>query len=252
MNDRTAIIILSYNMPEATDKLVEHILETVKFPRDLIVVDNGSDLVEPSKYSTFVIPENVQTTNGFLQGLEYADSLNTYTYYWLIISSAEFISEDKRDPLEVLLPIFDADPNAYCVQPSIIFDLIGEAWYRWLHPRKNNMFRREIWTDYISTIFRAEYFNSIGRFRKELTMMWGVPGECNWKARKNGWNIYIADHYSMYKHTNIGYRMDRMNMTAQERRELASAECDRVLIPIYGEDFRDRFGSEFYEDNRNS
>ena len=149
-----------------------------------------------------------------------------------------------NDPLAELLPIFESDPNAYCVQPSIIFDSANDAWHRWLHPRQGKF--RKIWgVDYISTVFRAEYLNKIGRFRKELIYMWGVPGECNWKARKNGWNVYVADHYSMKKHTNIGYTMNRMNMEAQTRRELASANSDEILIPIYGENYRERFYNEY-------
>ena len=249
MINRTAIIINNYNMPEQTDALVEHIIDTVKMPHDLIVVDNGSDIVESSEHSTFVISENVQTTNGFLAGLCYADDfaeVSRYDYfaYWMIITSAEFIKEDKRDPLEILLPVLEDDPLAYAVQPSILFDG-EEAWHPLLYPRMP-LKKRRIWgIDYISTLFRAEYFNKIGRYRKELTMMWGVPGECNWKARKNGWHIYVHDGYTMKKHTNLGYDMDRMNMTAAERRELASAESDRILEPLYGKDYRERFGHEF-------
>ena len=38
-----------------------------------------------------------------------------------------------------------------------------------------------------------------------------------------------------------------MNMTSEERRELVAAESDRILEPIYGEDYRNRFGYEFRE-----
>ena len=234
-------------MPEQTDALCRHIIDTVKHPYELIVVDNGSDLVSPSKYSNILLPENVQTTNGFLSGLRFADWLGEdFFAYWLLITSAEFIKEDDRDPLNFLLPILEADELAYAVSPSIIFDQ-EEAWSEWMKPRGKEKLRRIWGIDYISTLFRAEYLNKIGRFRKELTMMWGVPGECNWKARKNGWHIYVHDGYSMKKHTNIGYKMDRMNMTAKKRRELAAAESDKILEPIYGKRYRHRFGFEFRE-----
>jgi hypothetical protein len=241
--NKTAIVICSYNMPERTDKLVEHIHKTVKRPYDLLVVDNGSDLVPPSQYTNVPIPENVQTTNGFLAGLEHADMLDNYFAYWTIITSAAFIEEDDRDPLDELLSVLENDPLAFAVQPSIMFET-DEAWAKWLRPRKDRP--RRIWgIDYISTLFRAEYLNQIGRFRKELTMMWGVPGECNWKARKNGWHIYVHDGYSMLKETNIGYTMDRMNMTAEDRSRLASEESDEILTPIYGENYRGKFGREY-------
>ena len=226
--------------------MAEHILKTVKKPHDLLIVDNGSDVTLSSEHTTFTIPENVQTTQGFLAGLEYADSLgHDYFAYWLLITSAEFDKDSMRDPLKVLLPVLEDDPLAFVVQPSIKFDY-DQAWSSMLAPRGHKP-RRAWGTDYISALFRADYLNEIGRFRKELTMMWGVPGECNWKARKKGWHIYVHDGYTMKKHTDIGYDMLRMGMTAEERRSLASAESDRILEPIYGKNYRERFGFEYRE-----
>lgn len=241
--DKTAIIVCSYNMPERTDALCEHILKTVKVPHTLYVIDNGSDLVEPSLYTTHWLPDNLQTGGGFRRGLEFADKFD-YKYYWLLITSAAFIETDTRDPLECLLPIMEQDEMAYAVQPSIKFGKKEEAWSKWLEPRKHSTFRRIWGVDYISTLFRAEFLNKIGRFRKELPMMWGAIGECNYKARKRGWHIYVCDNYTMRKETDIGYKMDRMNMTSVDRKRIAAAESDRVLTPIYGSNYREKFRYE--------
>lgn len=232
-------------MPERTDTLVEHIHKTVQQPYELFVVDNGSDLVSPSQYSNVMLPKNVQTTNGFLEGLKVADLYEDEFYaYWMMITSAEFIKGDPRDPLDLLLPILITDEEAFAVQPAIKFNY-KQAWSDAMSPRPEGGLRRTWGTDYISTLFKAQYFNEIGRYRPELTMMWGVPGECNWKARKNGWHIYIQDDYVMRKETDIGYTMDRMNMNKNERKELAAAESDKVLEPIYGKNYRDKFGYEY-------
>lgn len=247
---KTAIIINNYNMIERCDALVEHIHKTVRRSHDLFVVDNGSDLVPPSKYSTLLLEENLQTTNGFLAGLEIVDSTgNDYYAYWMIITSARFDLENKHDPLDMLLPVLLAEENAFAVQPAIKFNG-QEAWSDVMSPRPEGTIRRTWGIDYISTLFKAEHFNALGRYRPELTMMWGVPGECNWKARKAGLHIYIHDGYVMHKDTDIGYTMDRMNMSKEERRELASAESDRILEPIYGKNYRDRFGYEYREISR--
>ena len=244
--DRTAIIICNYNMPERTDALCEHILETVKVPYDLIVVDNGSDLVPPSEYTTLHLPDNKQTGGGFLAGLANADVIGEYKYYWLMITSAEFIREDKRDPLPILIDVMNKDGMAYAVQPSIHFTS-KEAWSKWLEPRKKKIARRIWGVDYISTLFRAEYFNAIGRFRKELPMMWGTIGECNYKARKAGYHIYVHDGYTMRKITDIGYTMNRMNMSSVERRDKATREANAILEPIYGVDYREKFRYEYIQ-----
>jgi len=128
-NNNTAIIICSFNMFEWTDALVEHIYKTVKVPYELIVVDNGSDIVEPSKYTNYWIPENVQMTKGFMQGVRFADSLDKdFSMYWLIITSAKFYDEyegedyTKVDPLEMLSKVLIDDPLAYAVQPALTFN----------------------------------------------------------------------------------------------------------------------------------
>ena len=162
----------------------------------------------------------------------------------MLITSTTFIEEDDRDPLDLLLPILVADEQAFVVQPAIEFNY-PQAWSGVMSPRPEGSLRRVWGTDYISNLFRAKHFNDIGRYRPELTMMWGVPGECNWKARKAGLHIYVHDGYIMRKDTDVGYDMDRMNMSAKERRNLASAESDRILEPIYGKDYRDRFGFEY-------
>ena len=166
--------------------------------------------------------------------------------YWLFITSAAFDENDLRDPLDTLLPVLEKDERAFAVHPAIKFNY-HQAWSDIMSHRAKGKLRRVGRIDFISTLFRAKHLNDIGRFRPELTMMWGVPGECNWKARKVGLHIYLHDGYIMQKDTDIGYDMNRMNMCAKERRNLASAESDRVLEPIYGKNYRDRFGYEYME-----
>ena len=63
--NRVAVILTNYNMPERTNAIVEHLQFTINYPIDYYIVDNGSDLVKPSKYSTVLLKENKQVTGGF-------------------------------------------------------------------------------------------------------------------------------------------------------------------------------------------
>ena len=67
--NKTAIVLLNYNMPERADDAVAHILARVQVPYELIVVDNGSDIMEPAKATTLWLGKNVQVSNGFRMGL---------------------------------------------------------------------------------------------------------------------------------------------------------------------------------------
>jgi len=238
---KTAIVICNYNMPERTDALCRRIIRTVKQLYQLFVVDNGSDLVPPSEYTNVYIEENCQTTGGFLAGINVARKLE-FDYYWLIITSTAFM-DDERDPLGMLLPLMDDD--VYAVSPAVIFN--DSAWSQWMSPRTPPTVRRVWGVDYLCALIDAKKYHEIGGLRPELTMMWGNIGECNWKARQKGWKILVNDNYVVEKETNIGYTMDRMNMTAKDRGRLATEQCENILAPIYGEDFRDKFRFEYTE-----
>ena len=43
--NRTAAFVVNYNMVERTDAICEHLARNVKSPLDIIVIDNGSDLM---------------------------------------------------------------------------------------------------------------------------------------------------------------------------------------------------------------
>lgn len=240
---KTAIIICSYNMPEYTDALVEHIQRHVRRPYDLYVMDNGSDLVDPSQWTTHYIPDNIQMVPGFMMGVQIADQEDDYQYYWMLITSVRFDGTDERDPLAMLQPTLEEDVKALCIQPAQIIDY--GAWKDLLAPQDAGTPRRVWGLEPNATLYRASLFKEIGMWREELTMGWGFSTELFWKARKRGLRIYTHDGYAMYKDTFVGYHMDRMNMSGEERSRLASEEADAIMIPIYGEEWRERLNHEY-------
>lgn len=242
--DSVAVIIPNYNMPERTDAICKHLMRTVNHPFHLVVVDNGSDLVEPSQFTRVYLDKNLQTTGGFIAGIEYAQEHLDAVYYWFIITSTEFDDQDDRNPLDFMLPLFDRNDN-FAVHPAVEF-IGSSAWERWLAPRDEGL--RQIWgMDCIAALVDARKYHEIGGFNPELTMAYGLMGELNWKARRAGYRLYVQDDYCVYKETDIGYKMNRMNMTSKKRRELATKQSDDVLIPVYGEDYRERFRYEYTE-----
>ena len=67
----------------------------------MIVVDNGSDKAPPAKATAIRLEANVQTTNGWQMGIQYAKALgHAYGFchfaYWIWITSSEYPS-DGRD-----------------------------------------------------------------------------------------------------------------------------------------------------------
>lgn len=227
-------------MPERTDALCEYIAANVKTPVDVIVIDNGSDLKAPSKYTALRLDENVQTTNGWLMGLHYADALarkhgRPYFAYWFLITSAEFTT---GDPLTPMVRTLQNTPDIVGVHPTLTQDSTT-SWEHLKTPGKTFMI------DNIASLYRADWFDGIGRFDPALTYAWGIDLETCWKARRDGKGIYIQPDSHVRKITNIGYRMNRMQMSASDRELKAGAQMTEILSARYGAGWWERMLHEF-------
>jgi len=227
-------------MPEYTDALVAHIRLRVYQPYELIVFDNGSDLVRPSIHTTHSVDTNIQMVPGFMAALECAD--DDSDYYWLLTTSCRFDPMDKRDPLDMLItPMIEH--KAFSIQPSLIID--HGAWKNYLAPRAPFAVREVFGLECVCPLYDAEKFNELGRWNEAMTYGWGFGGELHWKARKAEYPILTHDGYVMYKDTGVGYDMNRMHITYDERALLATAESRHYFEPIYGLGWQQKHGTEY-------
>ena len=243
MSNKTAILIVSYNMPERADALAEHIKRTVKCPYDLYLIDNGSDLVPPAENTNVFIPRNVQTTNGWLKGMEAADqSGEDYFAYWFLITSAEFLPGDE-DPLSPMVDLLANFQDAVGVHPALTED--STTVWGYLRTQGGREPREVHHIDVIAALFRADWFNEIGRFDPQLYMAHGICLETCWMARKQGRSIWVDERSRIKKVTDIGYVMNRMNMSSNDRLALARANMDAVFIPRYGPNYWQRLQYDY-------
>jgi GT2 family glycosyltransferase len=234
--DKIAVLIVNYNMPERTSALAEVIYHS-KYPHDLYVIDNGSDIAKYSHFTNVWIDKNIQTTGGWLAGLKIAkdaalQSSTDYLAYMFLITSAEFVGND--DPLAPLAQLLLDDPLAVGVHPA----LTADSTTHWEHMKARGGPPRRTWfIDNIASMYRASWFDSIGGFDPALTYAWGIDLETCYKARVQGRSLYIHEGVQVKKVTDIGYTMGRMNMSADERQRLASENERAVLSAKYGADY---------------
>jgi hypothetical protein len=247
--NKVAIILLNYNMPERADDAAANILARVQVPYELIVVDNGSDIMEPADSTTLRLSKNVQVSNGFRMGLAYADAIAAWERieffaYWFLITSLQFLPDEDYDPLARLLkPMLD-NPNVAFVVPT----LTPETVTAWEHMRnRGGSGTRETWgTDfYLAGLVRAMWFNAIGGFNPVLRYGWGICSEVNWYTRKAGYSILLHEDVMIQKDTDVAYEMNRMGMTAKDRGTLSSDEMNYILTQKWGEGALEKLGHEY-------
>jgi GT2 family glycosyltransferase len=222
--EKVTAIISNYNMPERTDALVEHIHAHEKC--EVVAVDNGSDLVPPSKYTTVRLEKNIQTTGGWLEGLKVAKGSD---FYWVIITSAEFIGVPV---LGQMLKCMQLYPHCVGVHPSLTKDSTTS----WEHLKEigTSGFRKVWMIDNIASLWRAKWFDSVGGFDPRFTYGWGPDLELAHLARLQSRTLYVTEPAGVKKVTDIGYTMKRMNMDAEDRRAFARANMREVMIDKYG------------------
>lgn len=228
-------------MPEATDALCDYIKDNVKYPYELIVVDNGSDLMPPSKYTTVRLPKNIQTTAGWLSGLAFADNLEIkrkekFFAYWILITSTSF-PESQGDILSPLVEFLLQNPDAVGISHSLTLDSTT-GFGKHLYDQATKKPRRTWMLDNLSTLYRSDWFNSIGRFDPAMRFAWGSDLETSFLARKSGKSLWIFDGINVKKTTDIAYKMNRMNMSARKRHQLATQNMEEILTKKYGKEWK--------------
>lgn len=247
--ERVAAIIVNYNMPERADALAEYIRKYVKWPVDVYLVDNGSDLMPPAESTTLWLERNLQTTRGWLAGLDQARDYGSYLGYWFLITSAEFID---MDPLAPMAGWLVQDPTAVGIHPALTED----STTAWQHMIKRTpqvqsgcACRRTWMIDNIASLWRAEWFDQVGGFDPALVYGWGIDLETCYKARQAGRSLWIHEGCQVKKVTDIGYTMGRMKMSAEERTRLASENMGEVLLEKYGHNWAWKMWEEFVTDD---
>ena len=233
---RAAVIILNYNMREAADRWVETIKKRVTFPHDLIVVDNGSDKLEPSQFTTLRLERNVRTTGGMRLGIEYADmrGLTEYGerpgYYWLLTTSTE-LAYCAVDPLQTLVEAMESKPDAVSIAPA--YDSTVLAWthriYQW-HGGEGLQQIPSIPFGLIS----SDFYHEIGGFDQRLTHSWGLEHDLAFTADRMGRTSWLHNDVRLKVNEYVGYTMGRMDMSREQREVEARAEMDKVLTEKYG------------------
>ena len=234
-SNRVAFIITNYNMPERTDQIVENIRKKVKWPVDIIVVDNGSDLEQQSKYTTLRLGKNVQTSNGWLVGLQYAKSLAAarkicYFAYWIWITTCLY-DETQNDILTPLAQFLLDNPKAAAIGPAISNN--DNTWAHLKKVKGQNTPRKVKYVDELGVLWRASFFDSIGWFDPDELRGFGVDIESGYLARYSGRDVYIHDGVTIKKNSGIAYKMKRMNANGGERGKLALAEMHMCLKRRY-------------------
>ncbi len=161
---KTATIILNRNLPEETDRLVEHLIQFDNNYTDTFVVEAGSDKNNLSKYCTW----HVDSKEVMKDGLRYSRGMNygllklwegglweKYDSFFLITNDTKL--PKGQDTIKTLQILLDSHPRVGLISPC------SEKWgekmligrdsikYFWFIHNNAYFFRREFINQLINT-----------------------------------------------------------------------------------------------------
>jgi len=115
-------IILNYNQPEETDRIYKKLVNDGF--KDIISVDNGSDIMPRAKSANFILPKNIKAVGQTKMALIYAMDYFPADYYWILNTSSELFEEInyKERLSESIDSIIDSGINLGILSPALVSD----------------------------------------------------------------------------------------------------------------------------------
>jgi len=235
---RIAIILSNYNMPEMADYLAEYIERNVRWPYELIVVDNGSDKMPPPKSTTIGLNPNLGANSAWQIGFRVCDRLEKkqgepFFAYMLACTNVRF--DEETDIVTPLAELLEANPRAVGINPAHT----PESDTPWPdHFDTGTGAPRQVrFLEWTTGLYRADWMKRVGRIDPEFFYNWGLDVDLSAKARITGRTLWIHEGVLTTKQDSVGYKSGRFEMSVEDRRDRSHAEMDRIFIAKYGMDY---------------
>ncbi len=239
-------LILHYNVPDVTDRLVENLRQLSRFPGPTLVVDNGSDPGKLSKYITHTQRPNNRMTGGFNFGLEMIRQEHPDSdAVWFFTSDCYFttghcpymdmqIQLERNPDIGILHP--SEEPTVHC------------CWD--VHNQAPSGIKLGWMYDFVCPLITRQALDLWNwQFRPELTHGWGIDFESAYLVRQAGLKVGINHQLRINHETSTTYDrgMDDKYANRQRFYDAALVEMRRVLGQAYGPDWEYRFQHEYTE-----
>lgn len=233
--------ILSYNLPEATDRLVENMKQMITKPSyDLVVFDNGSDPDKVSKYTTHRIEKNTRMTGGLNHCLQISKNNNS-DFVWLLVNDIIF---KEPEPLESMMSIMLENTQIGVVHPALSEDTVTHYAFLRKNRNRNVRFIELPMVDIICPFYRKEALNVIDwKYNPELTYGWGIDWESAYLIRKAGFKVGIDNNSCVYHILSELYKnkRDREFKTTTDFYKAATRQFNAYLRKKYGHNWKEKF-----------
>ncbi|MES9901339.1 MAG: hypothetical protein ABW168_01495 [Sedimenticola sp.] len=221
---KAATIILNRNLPEPTDRLVNHLKQYDSYHTDVFVLEAGSDEQLLSQHCTWY----VNTDEAREHGLRYSRGMNyglhqlwkegnweKYDAFFLLTNDTEL--PRGQQTVQTLLTLLDMHPRAGIISPCskrwgerLLLDAEPTKYFWFIH--NNAYFLRREFLDTIKETESPDYMNFL--FDGENFRGYYSESELIAKAYANDWTAAITTE--VFAEENESYLLDRLDLIKTE------------------------------------
>lgn len=233
--NKTAIIIISHNEKEMTDRLCENINLYTKSNYDLYVVETGSKLEKMSKYATLWVKDGIRMTRGFNWGIKYAlwkekmDNSYFYDSFWLLVNDAKLYQNDTLTPMLNFMR-----SNKDCGQ---IHPYVENSPSCILRKQNSSGVRKLSYVEFICPLFSRESIEIPDLLNEELFYGWGLDYEIPHLMYKYNLRTYISDDIGVIHDagTTVKNGNDDQIKNVFDQFNISRSNMNNVMKRKYGE-----------------
>jgi|EP01043_Picozoa_sp_COSAG02_P060263 hypothetical protein len=153
--------------------------------------------------------------------------------YWVWITSSDYV-ESEGDVLTPMAQYMIDNPKVVGMCPGLTADSTT-GWPHLKRGKDHTKVREVKFIDNLATLWRAEWFDSIGNYDPDELRGFGVEMEASYLARYSGRTVVVDDRVQIKKTSGVAYKMKRMNADAGKRGDTAVKEMRNLLGMRYGD-----------------
>lgn len=194
-----AILLLNFNLPEMTDKLVEQIERNIKFPHKLFLLDNGSEISKRSKYATHILEKNIGMNGGIQYLWDTVKEDGAFDGYWFLCN--DIILDEGRDYLKEMTELYEklsSEIRVGSITPSYHFEGKEQAVPQFMKKQIGGSYRPIVWVEWNAILYSREFMKSFfpnGFGLKTKHAFQDVVS--NYIGWKNGYASFVMDSLSI-------------------------------------------------------
>ena len=203
------VAILNHNLPDLTDNLASWVMKDPAV-KELMVVDNGSNMDAPAKSTTHKLEENIFFGGGVNAIFEYF--LQTDHDYLYILNNDllihnNFITKSLRAAKESDIAMYS---------PAVSNASIAQCHWKQMLNQGTDTIRDVKWIDWQAPLLRRDLVEAIQTFPIELVYGWGLDFYSGMVAEDNGLKVGVDDNNTITHLNSQTFEQNKINIGVSE------------------------------------